>query len=388
MKNKIKVLHIVGGMDVGGTETMLMNLYREVHDDIQFDFISYYDYEGHYDREIKRLGGQVIRVEPPTKGRPIKAIRNICNAIKKEGPYDVVHAHTLFNCGIAMVASKVAKVKVRIAHAHTNINLKVNVIKNIYFILMRLLILIFSTDYLACSIDSGKYLFGNSIVNNNKFKILPNYVAYEKYLQCNDFSSIRKEFGIDKSDIVVCHVGRFVDVKNHKFLIEVINEMIKTNANANVKAILVGDGVLKKDIERRVLELGIEKNIYFLGMRNDIENILNNSDLFVFTSTYEGLGLVIIEAQAAGVPCLVSEAIQPEANLDIGLVKQIRLDFGQSYWAEEAMKLIENKNKNKEIILKGIEDKGYDLKNIIYIILDIYKISLIQERRYEKSFNS
>ena len=373
MKDKYKVLHIVGAMDVGGTETMLMNLYRQVNKRVQFDFISYYENDAYYDDEIKKLGGRVIKLASPDKVGQIQSIKNLYNLIKDE-KYDVVHAHTLFNCGTAILAAKLAGANIRISHAHTNLDLSTSKIKKLYFSIMRCLINKFSTDFIACSNSAGKYLFGEEIINNKNYKVLPNYVDYNRILECNDSHSIKEKLGFDKDDIIVGHIGRFVDAKNHKFLIQVLNEMIKENKN--IKAILIGDGPLKNDIKNQVKEFDLQDNIRFLGLRNDIDVVLNNCDLFIFPSIYEGLGLVMLEAQAAGLPCLVSEAIQPEANLDIGLLKQINLDNGLNIWKNEALKLIGKKNKNKEIIESAFKNKRLELDNIVNTLLKVYKIDM------------
>lgn len=377
-----KVLHIVGGMNVGGTETMLINLYRKLNTNIQFDFISYYDKDAYYDDEIRKLGGQVIKIDSPNKVGMIKSIKNLCEAIKENGPYDAVHAHTLFNCGVAMIAARLSGIKVRVSHAHTNLDNTKNIIRKIYIWCMRRTINLFSTDCIACSESAGKYLFGESITLSKKYKLLPNYVDYKKYLNCSDTKSVRQELGIKDDDIVVGHIGRFVEAKNHKFLLEVVSEMIILNNK--VKLILAGDGELRKDMECYAEELGIKENVYFLGIRKDIDKILNNLDIFIFPSIYEGLGLVMIEAQSAGIPCLVSEAIQKEADLDIGLVKQINLNDKKELWIKEAFELIENKNKNKKQILSAIKNKGYDLDNIINKLLEIYKLDLEMGDIYEE----
>ena len=147
ISNKKKVLHIVGGMNIGGTETMLMNLYRNIHNEVQFDFISYYKDEGYYDREIKELGGKIIRLDAPNKVGFIKAVNELKKVIK-ENNYCAVHTHTLFNCGIGVLAGYLAKVPVRISHAHTTFDTSSSFIKRVYVFIMRSLIKIFSTDYL------------------------------------------------------------------------------------------------------------------------------------------------------------------------------------------------------------------------------------------------
>ncbi|WP_447411263.1 glycosyltransferase family 1 protein [Clostridium perfringens] len=371
-KKKFKVLHIVGGMDLGGTETMLMNLYREVYDLIQFDFISYYEKDAYYDNEIKELGGEIIKIDSPSKVGQIKAIINLYKIIK-QGKYEIVHAHTLFNCGIVMLAAKLAGAKIRISHSHTNLDMSNNIIKKLYFYLMRGVIKVFSTDFVACSESAGKYLFGENIIKNSKYKVLHNYINYNKFLQCEDYKSIREELVIKEDDIVVGHIGRFVDAKNHKFLIDIINDMVK--ANSKIKAILVGDGPLRKEIEDKVEALGIRNNIYFLGLRNDIDVILNNCDLFIFPSIYEGLGLVILEAQACGLPCIVSEAIQHEADLEIGLLNRLQLKNSSEEWSNKALELVGKRQKDKVNIKNVFKNKGYELNQIVNSLLKIYKIN-------------
>lgn len=367
----MKVLQIVGGMDIGGTETMLMNLYREVHKKVRFDFISYYEKEAYYDKEIEALGGKIITLESPKKSGQVKSVFNLYKVIR-DGDYDIVHAHTLFNCGAAMIAARLAGAKIRISHAHTNLDIGNSFIKKYYFLIMKYLINSNSTNLLACSNSAGKYLFGDKVVSKNKYKVLPNYVDYKRFLKCDDKNSIREELGIKHQDIIVGHIGRFVDAKNHKFLIEVLNMMIKKNKR--IKALLVGVGPLRKEIEHKIKDLKLENNIYLLGIRNDTEKILNNCDLFIFPSIYEGLGLVMLEAQSCGLPCLVSEAIQPEADLSIGLIKQLNLKDGIDKWSNEALNLIGTKIKDKELINDAFINRGYNLENIVNNLLNLYEV--------------
>lgn len=372
--NKKRILHVTGAMNVGGTETMLVNLYRKINNNIQFDFISYSNEEAYYDKEIKDLGGNVIRLKPPSEVGFIEAVKDIKKVIKENGPYNAVHTHMLFNCGIAMIAAYLSRAKVRVSHAHTTSDDSTSFVRKVYIAVMRFFIKLFSTDFLACSDAAGKYLFGNSVTTNKRYKMLPNYIDYEKFINCNDKNSIRKELGIRNDDIVICHIGRFITAKNHKFLIDIISEMIQNDDK--VKLILVGTGDLRNEIEAKVKDLGIESNVYFTGLRDDISNILNNSDLFILPSIYEGLGLVLLEAQASNLPCLVSEAVQPEVDLGIGLVKKLNLSYGAKTWAHEASSLIkENKNKNINII-NAVKEKKYDLNSILNNLLSVYKLKL------------
>ncbi|MEG1311458.1 MAG: glycosyltransferase family 1 protein [Romboutsia sp.] len=367
---KKKILHVVGGMNIGGTETMLMNLYRKIHNNIQFDFISYYDKDGYYDDEIRKLGGNVIRLEAPNKVGIVTAVKGLKVAIKTNGKYESVHTHTLFNCGIGVLAAYLSGVKVRISHAHTTSDNNDGIVKKIYISLMRSIIKVFSTDYLSCSDNAGKYLFGKNIVENKKYKKLPNYIDYESFINCDSKGSIREELVIEKDDIIVGHVGRFIKAKNHEFLIDVISELI--SKNPKVKGILVGTGHLEEEVKSKIKKLGLEDKVHILGIRDDINKIVNDMDLFILPSKYEGLGLVLLEAQAAGVPCLVSEAIQPEADLEVGLVERLNLADDLNIWSETALKMIDKPKVDRMDILNSFEKKGYKIENVVTELTNVY----------------
>jgi glycosyltransferase EpsF len=381
-----RILHVAGGMNIGGTETMLMNVYRNIsREEVQFDFISYYTNEGYYDKEIISLGGRIISLPPPNTVGPIKAVKDLCRAIKQYGPYEAVHCHTLFNCGLAVLAAYLSKVKVRISHSHTTSDAKNSIVKRLYINFMKALIRVFSTNLIACSKSAASYMFGNKAIKSDKYTYLPNYIDYENYIESKISNYIREELNIKADEKIIGHVGRFIDAKNHKFLVEVIGNMIKKDDK--IRGVLVGDGILKNEIELRVKEMKLEKKIFFLGVRKDIPEILNCMDLFIFPSIYEGLGLVLLEAQAAGLPCLVSEAIQPEADLAIGLVRRLNLSDGVEKWADTSIQMLDMKQDNKQVILDGFETKGYAFKNIINKLSDIYNIKGL-EKSYEKVTNS
>ncbi|MCD2502906.1 glycosyltransferase family 1 protein [Clostridium sp. NSJ-145] len=372
--SKSRILHVTGAMNVGGTETMLINLYRKVNNQMIFDFISYSDKEAYYDKEIEKLGGKVIRLKAPSERGFLGSINDIRKVIKENGPYTAVHTHMLFNCGIAMISAYFLGVKIRVSHAHTTADNSTSLIRKLYISVMRLLIRIFSTNFLACSDAAGRYLFGDNIINNKKYKILPNYIDYEKFINSNDKNKIRLETGIKEDDIVIGHIGRFITAKNHTFLIDVANEMIQKNSK--VKLILVGTGNLEKQIKEKVKKLGIDSNVYFLGVRDDIPSILKSMNLFILPSISEGLGLVLLEAQASQIPCLVSEAIQPEVDLGVNLINKINLSCGKEEWARKAFDIIE-KNNNKSInIVNAVKEKKYDLNSILDNLKVVYNLNL------------
>lgn len=364
----MRVLQIVGGMDIGGTETMLMNLYRKLYKEVQFDFISYYSYEGYYEKEIKDLGGRIITLDSPNKVGKFKAIKQLANIIK-QNDYEIVHAHTLFNCGVAMIAAKLGGAKIRVSHAHTNLENNQNLIRRIYQNCMRALIRFTSTDLLSCSNSAGEYLFGKKVRKNKAYKVIPNYIEYEKILNFKG-SSLKDELGIEKEGILLGNVGRFVESKNQIFLIDVAEDLIKKNNKIHL--VLVGYGDLEERIRNEIKNRNLEKNIHILGVSKEMDKIMNAIDIFLMPSKYEGLGLVLLEAQAASCKCIVSNAIQEEAILDLNLVEKRELD--KQEWEKEIFKILKHKTFiQKEKIEKAFEKKGYSINFIREKLLKIYE---------------
>lgn len=365
--SKKKILHIVGAMNMGGTETMLMNIYRNIdRSKFQFDFISYSDKNSYYDDEIKELGGNIIKLKNP------KSIKELYKSIKENGPYDVVHAHTLFNCGIAMIAAKKCGVRIRISHSHTNLDSNDSIIKQLYMNLMRFSINMNSTKLLACSNSAGNYLFGKRYIKDDKYSYFPNIIDYSKFIN-NDDKNVKKfKYEVDLTNkIVMGHIGRFIDSKNHKFLIDILKNM--TDKDIDASLLLVGDGPMKSEVEKLAKEKKVYDKIKFVGIRDDISIMLQSMDVFVFPSMYEGLGLVMLEAQASGIPCVVSQAIQPEADLGIGLVKKLSLEDRVDIWVDNILKSVNKKERDKNKIIKAFETSGYTVEIGMNKLMDIYE---------------
>ncbi|MGG1629493.1 glycosyltransferase family 1 protein [Rossellomorea sp. NRS-1567] len=376
-----RILHIVGAMNRAGTETMLMNLYRNMdHEKIQFDFVSYSEDEAHYDQEINELGGKVIRLSQT------RSIMELYQAIKHNGPYKAVHSHTLFHCGISSAAAYLAGIKIRISHAHTTLDKQDSLVRKMYIASMRKMIGTFSTHLLACSKEAGEYLFGGEAVHRSNYSYFPNVIEFEKLLTSPQslVSQFKVEEGLGKS-IVIGHIGRFIPAKNHDFLLDVMKSLIKRNPN--YKLLLVGEGDLKNHIQERIEYGGIYENIRLVGIREDIGTMLHSMDVFVFPSLYEGLGLVLLEAQASGLPCVVSEAIQPEADLQLGLVTQLPLRDGPEVWAEAIVRQAKRKEKNIHKIKQHFEKNEYSPVAGISKLMNLYGVEIAKGGSDEKSID-
>lgn len=365
---RYKILHVVGSMNTGGTETMLMNIYRKIDRDIiQFDFLDFSQDEAYYDKEIKELGGKVIKISNS------KSVREISNVIKNNGPYKVVHAHTLFNCGFAMIAAKVNNIDARISHSHTNLDDESRLVRKIYIKLMRKVINRYSTRLLACSSAAGNYLFGNISLNSDKYSYFPNLVDYESMMKPdrNQVEIFKKNNNLNNC-IVIGNIGTLKPSKNQEFLLKIVK--VLKERHIHVKLIIVGDGELRNRLVEITQKYNIVDDVIFTGVRKDINNMLSCMDVFVLPSIYEGLGLVLLEAQAGGVPCLVSEAIQEEADLGLGIVEKLNLSDNEILWADKIVELANKEKINKNIIEKKFNDKGYSTSKCISRLLEIYEV--------------
>lgn len=373
---KYKVLHVVGGMNKGGTETMLMNIYRKVNRDrIQFDFLYFTDEETYYDKEIIELGGKIIRIHKMRFIHMFDFISNISQVINSNGPYKVVHAHTLFNCGLVVKAAKKSNIDIRISHAHTTLDNENGILRKLYIKFMRNIILKYSTNLLSCSDLAGKYLFGEDTVKLSKYDILPNLISYENIINVDGderYMNLKETNKLNNDELILGNIGTLKEAKNQQFILDIVYKL--KEKNKNVKLLLVGSGPLEKNLRYKCKKLGIENEVIFTGTRDDIDVILNSMDVFVFPSIFEGLGLVLLEAQAAGLPCIVSEAIQPEADLQLGLFSKLNLSDGAEFWANKIIEVCDKKETNKQKILDAFDNQGYSTEKCISKLLSIYKI--------------
>ena len=307
-KKPIIVAQIMGKWVGGGVESVIMNYYRHLdHSKVQIDFICDEDSTRIPYDEIKKLGGRVFLV-PKYQNLPkyLKALEKLF----KENQYRIVHSNINTLSVFPLYAAKKAGVPIRISHSHSTSNPKEwkrNLIKNI----LRPFSKRYATDYFACSELAGRYLFGNKAFDQGKVKIIHNAIDIEKF-KFDEVArkKLRKGFGIKDSTIVIGHVGRFVQQKNHTFLVDVFNEYYKKNPDS--KLLLVGSGPLEDEIKKKVERLGLKDSVLFLGQRDDINKLYSVVDVFCLPSLYEGLPVVGVEAQAAGLPTIFSNRISKE----------------------------------------------------------------------------
>ncbi|MCK0470355.1 glycosyltransferase family 1 protein [Halalkalibacter sp. APA_J-10(15)] len=324
----IRVLQVVTIMNRGGLETMLMNYYRRIdRERIQFDFIVHREEEGHYDQEILDLGGCIYRM-PPIRPGQYRTYFTMLELFFHEHRYVIVHSHINENSAFILKIAKEAGVPCRIAHSHLS-DLAIDY-KLPFRIYARRVLKNQPTTYFACSKRAGEWLFGKEIATKD-IKVLHNAVDVNKFA----YDPIkrkkkREELGI-QGKFVIGHIGRFNRQKNHKFLIEIFKKVYRCNQHAVL--VLVGDGSQKSNIIEKVRRAGIEEAVFFLGVREDIPDLMLAFDLFLFPSLFEGLPVVLIEAQAAGLRCIVSDAITKEVDVT-NRIDFFPLSRSPSEWSE------------------------------------------------------
>lgn len=373
----IRVAQIIGKWLGGGVESVVMNYYRNIdRNKIQFDFICDNDSTNIPYAEIESLGGKVILIPPYQK--VIKYHKEL-KRVLKDGNYKIVHSHINTLSVFSLFAAKCAGVPVRIAHSHSTTNKKEKS-KNFMKQLLRPFSKVFATDYMCCSELAGRWLFGDKEYDKGNVYLLNNAIDLDKF----KYDEVvrrkkRKELNIDDDTLVIGHVGRFVEQKNHRFLIDIFNEVHKQNEKSIL--LLVGQGPLMEEIKEKVKSLGIEDCVKFLGQRNDISELYQVMDLFLFPSLYEGLGMTVIEAQVSGCYCVASSEIPCVVKITDAL-KFIDLKCDEKIWVKEINESYNNKN--RESYRLQISALSYNIHKEAFKLEDKY-LKLLRKENYEKN---
>jgi len=348
-----KVLIITYRLDIGGLENVLMNFFRNINrDEMDIDFLINEKGETDYTREVKALGGNVYYTDRLGQQGLIKYINSLVHIIRNNGPYDVIHVNMEQRGGIACLAGLIAGVKVRICHSHTtNVS---GMHSKLLMPLYRLFIKISATKLLACGKSAGQFMLGK------KFEVLPNAIDVNKFANVDEglVKAFKNSYGLPDNAVLLGHVGRLSKEKNQLFLIELLAQLSKSDID--YRLIIVGDGEEKNKILNLAEEKGITDRIIFTGFREDANVLMNVFDIFLLPSFYEGLPLTVIEAQAAGVQCILSNNITTEVDLGLGLVEFLSIkdiSSWSSYIISFRKKVI-----NKNLINTKFQERCYEIK--------------------------
>lgn len=303
----IRVAQIVGKMVGGGVESVVMNYYRHIdRSKVQFDFLVDEDSTCVPEEEITSLGGRVFRV-PPYQ-HPIR-YRHELIRLMREQQWPIVHSNINTLNVFPLSAAKKAGVPVRIAHSHSTMG-KGEFAKNAMKLALRPFANVYPTVRFACGHYAGEWLFGK----NHDFTVIPNAIELDKFrFDPTVRQETRKELGIADDTFLIGHVGRFMPQKNQTFLVDLLADLLPSRSNTML--VFVGEGPDKAEVQQHAEELSVAEHVMFLGQRSDVNRLYQAFDVFCLPSLYEGLCLVGVEAQRAGLPCLFSDAITREVDV-------------------------------------------------------------------------
>ncbi|MGQ5110456.1 glycosyltransferase family 1 protein [Bacillus halotolerans] len=371
-----RVLHVLSGMNRGGAETMVMNLYRKMdRSKVQFDFLTYRNDPCAYDEEILSLGGRLFYVPSIGQSNPLTFVKNVRNTIKENGPFSAVHAHTDFQTGFIALAARLAGVQVRVCHSHnTSWKTGFNWKDRLQLMVFRRLILAYATELCACGEDAGRFLFGRSNMERKRVHLLPNGIDLDLFSPAGQAADDEKKArGIASDRLIIGHVARFHEVKNHAFLLKLAVHLKKRGVRFQM--VLAGDGPLREQMEEEARRLNLLSDVLFLGTEEHIHELMRTFDVFVMPSLYEGLPVVLVEAQASGLPCIISDTITEKVDTGLGLVKRVSLSKSMDIWAETIVRAAAAGRPKRELVKDTLAKLGYDARRNVGALMNLYQIS-------------
>lgn len=327
-----RVLHIVGRMDRAGAETMVMNLYREIdRTRFQFDFVYFTADRCDYDDEIEALGGRIYRIGAKNPIARFLALR----ALLRDGTWRIVHSHTLFSSALHLAAARLAAVPHRVVHSHNTQDANsASLAGRAYQRAARWLLARVSTRRVACGVAAAEYLFPG----RRDAVVIPNAVDIDRFANASA-AAVRGELGLREGQLVIVQVGRFMPVKNHLRSVAIAHALQR--AGVDFQLLLVGSGPEQARIEGVVREHGLEDRVRMLGLRADIPELMAAADVMLMPSLHEGFPVVLVEAQAAGLPSVVSSTVSREVDLGLGMVRFVGLDAADEDWVKSIRRAAE-----------------------------------------------
>ncbi len=361
----LRVMHIVGAMNRAGVETWLMNLARVTDPTLtEFTFVKHSFEESAYDQEIRQLGHRVVVV--PLRGNAVSYVLTLRRVLRSLPRFDAVHAHVGHFSGIALAAGWWARTPVRIAHSHSDsrsVQRQSGLIRRVYLRASSALARIFATRGLASSPEACESLFRRAPSPSGKYQVLPTGIDLSQLPVAR--ANLREELGVPSDTRLICHVGRFVEVKNHELLVDVAR--VWDSAGPDFRLLLIGDGPLRPAIERKVDAANLRHRVRFLGTRSDILSVLAEVDLVVLPSLYEGVSIVLLEAQASGCPVLMSAHLSASGVVVPSLVTRCDVAAGANEWAQAALEASARvrSREDREAALQAMRSSEYSLQTTL-----------------------
>jgi glycosyltransferase EpsF len=364
----LEILHCFGIMHRAGAETMLMNLYRNIdRSKYHFHFLVHSPEKGDYDDEIKSLGGKIYHTSSLGEVGIIKYIILFKKIISKMPKIDIIHIHMDWQCGYIALAAHLSGIKNIVVHSHTHGINKPSKKKQFAVMCSKKLISRFAKERFACSKEAALYLY-----EMKNYQIIHNAIDFSYFKKLNETGRrrTRSELGIVENEKLLCHIGRLSDNKNQLFLLRLLNELIKVDKR--YKLILIGRGEeYHTKITKLIDDYNLENHVQLLGVQEDIPKYLNASDVFLFPSKREGFGMVAVEAQLAGLPCIISDSVPRTVDLGLGLGQFIDLDDFNGW-----IQAIQNSEKtlvNNNDLAEALKNQNLDITNQVNILEGVYQ---------------
>lgn len=362
-KTPIRVLHAIGCFEVGGAQAMVINLLEALdRTQIQIDFVVDNPDRMEWAHRVEELGSR-IHVLPKFKGNNVFQVRKAWDQFFTEHPeYKILHSHIRSYASLYLPVAKKHGV-VTIVHSHSTSNGSglTSLAKRALQYPLR-----FQADYFfGCSLEAGQWLFGKKAVESHRYHMLKNAIAVRQY---RFDPQIRQQYRtlLDLGDRkTYIHIGRFHPAKNHMFLLESFARIAAKDPE--VLLLLIGDGDLRDEIQAKIAQLGLQGYVRLLGTRDDIHKILQAADCFVFPSLWEGLPVSVVEAQASGIPCVISDRITQDVVLS-DLVTCLPVDQGTACWEQALTQPMDRKD-----VTETIRDAGYDIETSARWLEEFYK---------------
>ena len=364
-------------MDLGGIETFLMNVYRNIdRSQIQFDFLCHNRIEAAYTEEIRSLGGKLYCVRGMSHGGPYKYEKRLYDFFINHKEYRIVHAHMNDLNGVILKQAYKAGIMNRFSHSHTVYRHK-NILYTLKFLLFRIYVNKYTTCAFSCSKLAGEQLYTGRL--KETFSVIPNAIDVDRFRFNNEKrESTRNDLGIGNGP-AIGHVGRFAPVKNHTFILECFSEFLKYYPNARL--VLIGKGELENYIRNKAVNLSINDKVLFLGNRTDVNYLLDAFDILLFPSIKEGLPVSVVEAQASGLQVLASDSISSDAEIT-DLYHNLSLAESAETWATKMNELYKNsKNYERISYANKVSEEGFDIRRTAVALSEIYLRQFEREER-------
>ncbi len=372
----IRILHITGAMQRAGAETLLMNLYRNLDtENFQFDFLYFTANKCDYDDEIEKLGGTIYRIPNRGKGRLSRIWKryvDYAKLIKRLPDHQIIHSHINLNGTIFLFIAYLLKKKVRVSHSHISKGKKTFGAR-VYRFICRRLIKKSCNVYMACGEAAGEYLYPT--IPKNEVVVFPNSIDIAFFQSQEQYSNtLRKELNLEKDTKIVTQIGRFTFQKNFEFTINFVSELVKRHQN--IHFVFLGTGPLEEKLKKMVKSKNLEKVITFYGISSQIPKILHSSDIFFMPSNLEGFPVVLVEAQACGIPCIISTNISKEVDMGLDLITFLDLNDGLQVWEQSLLDSFQKKSRDFEAIKSQMRLKNFDAVDSVKKLQSIYSESL------------